>query len=35
MAEFTLPRNSKIGTGKTFAGPLGSTRAMRSGKTAL
>jgi succinate dehydrogenase / fumarate reductase iron-sulfur subunit len=26
MAEFTLPRNSKIGTGKTFAGPLGSTR---------
>src|SRR6201993_4638905 len=26
MAEFTLPRNSKIGAGKTFAGPLGSTR---------
>ena len=26
MAEFTLPRNSKIGTGKMFAGPLGSTR---------
>ena len=26
MAEFTLPRNSKIGIGKRFAGPLGSTR---------
>src|SRR5271168_797273 len=26
MAEFTLPRNSKIGIGKTFAGPLGATR---------
>jgi succinate dehydrogenase / fumarate reductase iron-sulfur subunit len=26
MAEFTLPRNSKIGTGKTFAGPPGATR---------
>jgi succinate dehydrogenase / fumarate reductase iron-sulfur subunit len=26
MAEFTLPRNSKIGIGKTFAGPPGATR---------
>ena len=26
MAEFTLPRNSKIGVGKTFAGPPGATR---------
>ena len=26
MAEFTLPTNSKIGVGKTFAGPPGSTR---------
>src|ERR1700756_4110277 len=26
MAEFTLPRNSKIGTGKTFHGPPGATR---------
>src|SRR6516165_3901018 len=26
MAEFTLPANSKIGTGKTFAGPAGATR---------
>ena len=26
MAEFTLPRNSKIGTGQRFAGPLGATR---------
>jgi len=25
MAEFTLPRNSKIGVGKTFAGPPGAT----------
>src|SRR3984893_17006141 len=26
MTEFTLPRNSKIGVGKTFAGPPGATR---------
>src|SRR5712672_360238 len=26
MAEFTLPANSKIGTGKTFPGPPGATR---------
>jgi succinate dehydrogenase / fumarate reductase iron-sulfur subunit len=26
MAEFTLPANSKIGTGKTFRGPPGATR---------
>src|SRR5215471_4242445 len=26
MAEFTLPRNSRIGIGKTFAGPPGATR---------
>ena len=26
MVEFTLPRNSKIGVGKTFAGPPGATR---------
>ena len=26
MAEFTLPRNSKIGIGKTFPGPSGATR---------
>jgi succinate dehydrogenase / fumarate reductase, iron-sulfur subunit len=26
MAEFTLPRNSKIGVGKMFAGPPGATR---------
>ena len=26
MAEFTLPRNSKIGTGTTFPGPPGATR---------
>src|ERR1700738_3263185 len=26
MAEFTLPRNSKIAVGKTFAGPPGATR---------
>src|SRR6266699_6623616 len=26
MAEFTLPANSKIGTGKTFPGPSGATR---------
>ena len=27
MAEFTLPANSKIGIGKTVAGPPGATRA--------
>src|SRR5260370_31309268 len=26
MAEFSLPANSKIGTGKTFPGPPGATR---------
>jgi len=26
MAEFTLPRNSKIGMGKTYPGPPGATR---------
>src|SRR6185369_16713088 len=26
MAEFTLPRNSKIGAGRTFSGPHGATR---------